>query len=148
MDDWLKFALAALLVSLAVGTYISHFGRRAKRALPVIEGIPKRHATVESRLPPPEAMARIRTVNAAGKAKVSVAADEPARGLVVLSDELTLKSFANFYPCFVSPKGGGSEIVVGILPPPPQAGPMVAKRLQRMTDAVRAAVAEGKGAAQ
>ena len=141
MDDWLKFALAALFVSLAVGTYISHFGRRAKRELPEIDGIPKRHATLESRLAPDEVLARIRTVDAVGKVKVSIAADEPARGLVVLSDELTLKSFANFYPCFVSPKAGGSEIVVGILPPPPQAGPMVAKRLQRMTDAVRAAVA-------
>lgn len=140
MDDWTKFALAALLIAIGVGTYISYFGKGGRREMPAIDGIPKRHTTVASALPPAEALARIKGVTAAGKAKIAVAKDEPARGLVVLSDAPSLKSFANYYPCFASAQGGGSEIVVGILPPPPQAGPMVAKRLQRMAEAVKAAV--------
>lgn len=137
MDDWLKLALGALLVALGVGAFFTYVGKGSRRALPVIDGIPKRHQTVNSALPPAEALARIKGVTAAGKAKIAVAADEPGRGLVVLSDERSLKSFANFYPCFVSAQGRGSQIVVGILPPPPQAGPAVAKRLQRMAEAVR-----------
>lgn len=140
MEDWWKLALGALLVVIGVATFFTYFGKGSRRQVPDIEGPPARHLKVESSLPPAQALARIKSVTAAGKAKISVAAEEPARSLVVLSDEQTLKSFANFYPCFASARGNGSEIVVGILPPPPQAGPAVKKRLQRMAEAVRVAV--------
>jgi len=140
VQDWTAWALGALLIAIGVGAFFTYFGKGGRRPLPPIEGIPARHETLSSPRAPAEALARIKTVTAAGKARITVAAEEPERGLVVLSDEASLKSFANFYPCFVSARDGGSAIAVGIMPPPPQAGPMVAKRLQRMVAAVRAAL--------
>jgi hypothetical protein len=143
MDDWMKAAFAILLIVLGIGTYIAYFGRgKGKRPVPAMEGPPERNLSVESPRPPAEALARIKTIGAAGKVKISVASEDPARGLVVLSDELTRKGFANFFPCFADagPRGG-STIVVGIVPPPPQRGPAVKARLKAMAEAVRAAVA-------
>ena len=138
MDDWIKLGLGAFLIALGVWTYFMYFGKGARREMPPINGVPNRNTTVTTALPPVQALARIRTMTAAGKARLEVASER--QDLVVLSDAPSLKSFANFYPCFVSAQGSGSQIVVGILPPPPQAGPAVAKRLQRMAEAVRAAV--------
>jgi len=140
MQDWMAWAFGALLIAIGVGTFFRYFGKGSRRALPPIDGVPSRHEKLASVLPPAQAMARIKGVTAAGKARISVAADDPARGLVVLSDEQSLKSFANFYPCFVTARDGGSTVAVGILPPPPQAGPMVKKRLKRMVTAVQAAI--------
>ena len=139
----MKLAFGTLLVAIGVLAFVTYFGRgKGKRPVPAIQGPPKRSQAVESPRPPAEALARIKTITAIGRVKISVAAEEAGRGLVVLSDELSRKGFANFYPCFATAGAkGGSEIVVGIVPPPPQMGPAVAGRLKKMAEAVRAAVA-------
>jgi hypothetical protein len=140
--DWKNIAFGVLLLLIGVGALLGYLRRNRRRpAVPVIAGPPRRQVTLASALAPAAALARIRTVSAAGRLKIGVAADEPERGLVVLSDEASMKGYANFYPCFVGEDGkSGSEIVVGIVPPPPQMGPAVNGRLKKMAEAVRAAL--------
>jgi hypothetical protein len=134
-DIW-QSALIGAVIGLVVVVAMAFIGSRRK---PVFDAPPKRNATVASALPPAEALARIKAIPNAQN-KLTVAAEEPAKGLVVLGDSMSLASFGNFYPCFAKAAGAGSEIVVGIQPKAPQYGPVVSSKLRKVTEAVRLAV--------
>jgi hypothetical protein len=133
--DVLQSALVGAMIGVAVVVVMAVFGSMRK---PKFDAPPRRHQVLQSPLPPAEAFARIKGL--AGVNKLSVAAEDAAKGLVVLSDKMTMMSFGNFYPCFVRPAGAGSEIAVGISPKTFQWGPVVTRNLRKATDAVRAAV--------
>ena len=94
---------------------------------------PRRHSTLKTALSPADALARIKGM--AGKG-YSIAQEDAAKGMVVLSDAMSLMSFGNFYPIFVRQ----GEVVVGIAPKVPQYGPVVGNKLRKITDAVQAAL--------
>jgi len=134
-DIW-QSALVGAAIGVAVIVVMAIIGSLRK---PHFDAPPRRHEVIGSNLPPAETLARIKSL--AGLNKLKLAAEDPARGLVVLSDNMSLASFGNFYPCFVRAGGSGSEIAVGIQPKAPQYGPVVSSKLRKMVEAVRGAVA-------
>jgi hypothetical protein len=134
-DIW-QSALIGGAIGLAVVLVMAFIGSRRK---PHFDAPPRRNVTVTSALPPAEALARIRKIPELNR-KLAVVAEAPEKGLVVLSDSMSLASFGNFYPCFAKAAGAGSEIVVGIQPKAPQYGPVVSSKLKKVTEAVRTVV--------
>jgi hypothetical protein len=125
------------VIGLVVVLVMAFIGSRRK---PEFDAPPKRNTTLTSSLAPADALARIKAIPNQQN-KLALAAEQPAKGLVVLSDNMSLASFGNFYPVFAKAAGAGSEIVVGIQPKAPQYGPVVSNKLKKVTEAVRAAVA-------
>ncbi|HKY94250.1 MAG TPA: hypothetical protein VJL84_03050 [Kiloniellales bacterium] len=134
-EDMLQSALLGAAIGVAVVLVMALIGSRRK---PHFDAPPKRHQTVSSPLAPAEALQRVKAL--AGTNKLALAAEEPAKNLVVLSDSLSWASFGSFYPVFAKATPGGSELIVGISPRTPQFGPAVSMRLRKIVDAVRAAV--------
>jgi len=133
--DFLQSALVGAAIGVAVIVVMGVIGSMRK---PHFTQPPRRNTVIRSALPPAEALARIKAL--AGMNKLSLAAEDPARNLVVLSDPMSLMSFGNFYPCFAREAEGGSEISVGIQPKTPQYGPVVTSKLRKITEAVQSAV--------
>ena len=130
---------AAIGVGVVVVMMIIGFTRKPNFAVP-----PRRHDVVRSPLPPAEAYERIKGLANQG---FRLHQEDPATGVVVLSDAMSLLSFGNFYPCFVREADGGSEIAVGIQPKVPQYGPVVGAKLRKVAAAVGTAVGAGVRAA-
>lgn len=126
---------AAIGVGVVVVMMIIGFTRKPNFLAP-----PRRHEVLRSTLPPAEAYERIKALANQG---FRLHHEEPANGLVVLSDAMSLLSFGNFYPCFVREAAGGSEIAVGIQPKVPQYGPVVGAKLRKVVAAVSGAVGAG-----
>jgi hypothetical protein len=134
-EDMLQSALVGAAIGIAVVLVMALIGSRRK---PKFDAPPRRNQTVHSPLAPADALARIKAL--AGSNKLALAAEEPAKGLVVLSDTMSLASFGNFYPVFAKATPGGSELVIGIQPKTPQYGPVVSSKLRKIVEAVRGAV--------
>lgn len=134
-EDMLQSALVGAAIGIAVVLVMAFIGSRRK---PNFDAPPRRNQTLQSPLSPADALARIKAL--AGSNKLSLAAEEPAKGLVVLADTMSLASFGNFYPVFAKATPGGSELVVGIQPKTPQYGPVVSSKLRKIVEAVRGAV--------
>jgi hypothetical protein len=128
--DMMESLLYGAAIGIAVVVIFALIGmtRKANFSEP-----PRRVATLSTKLAPAEALARIKGL--AGKG-YSVVQEDPAKGMVVLQDSLSLLSFGNFYPIFARP----GEVVVGISPKVPQYGPVVGSKLRKITDAVQGAL--------
>lgn len=134
-EDMLQSALVGAAIGVAVVVVMALIGSRRK---PHFDAPPRRNQSVQSPLAPADALARVKAL--AGSNKLAFAAEDPAKGLVVLSDSMSLASFGNFYPVFARATPGGSELVVGIQPKTPQYGPVVSSKLKKIVEAVRLAV--------
>lgn len=133
--DMLQSALIGAAIGVAVVVVMALIGMTRK---PKFDAPPRRNQTIQSPLAPAQALERVKAL--AGLNKLALAAEEPAKGLVVLSDNMSLASFGNFYPVFAKATPGGSELVVGIQPKTPQYGPVVSSKLKKIVEAVRGAV--------
>ncbi len=133
--DIMQSALVGAAIGIAVVLVMALIGSRRK---PKFDAPPRRNQTVQSALPPAEALARVKALG--GNNKLALAAEDPAKNLVVLSDPSSLMSFGNFYPVFARATPGGSELSVGISPKTPQWGPVVTNKLRKIAEAVRIAV--------
>ena len=61
-------------------------------------------------------------------------------GLVVLKDKMTATAYSYYYPIYLAPKDGGTEVFVAIQPKMPQYGPVVKNKLNKAVAAAKQAL--------
>jgi hypothetical protein len=125
---------AWIFIFIAIGIgYLIAFTRKGKAAG---ASMTSRREDVSSDASPAEVFAALRLIGHPFKVDDA----DAASNILVLSSPVTLFSWGFLYPVFITPRGGGSKIVVGCGSKVIQIGPIATNAHNKCVAAIRAAL--------